>query len=202
MDDTGIDYLPSPDGSQGGDGSVWAEADETTIKREDGTYDPPYKPGTVIEVCPGDEVTSPGGKVNIITGTECTNITAQPPVDKPTGGSSPSLGTGDYPVVLEIEDVNIVDPGFGYDCANDKVIVGNGAEIKVMCDELGSIIGVDVINGGIGFTEDPDIYIESDTGYNAKLMPVFKVNRVGDEVAPEAVDATAIIQVIDCVGKF
>ena len=201
MDDTGIDYLPSPDGSQGGDGSVWAEADETTVKRGDGTYDPPYKPGTVVEVCPGDEVTSPGGKVNIIAGTECTNITAQPPVDKPTGGSSPSLGTGDYPVVLEIESINIVNPGFGYD-PNDKVVVGNGAELKIKTDDLGSIVGVDVINGGIGFTEDPDIYIESDTGYNAKLMPVFKVNRVGDEVAPEAVDATAIIQVIDCVGKF
>ena len=82
------------------------------------------------------------------------------------------------------------------------MIVGNGAEIKVMCDELGSIIAVDVINGGIGFTEDPDIYIESDTGYNAKLMPVFKVNRVGEDIAPELVSTGAAIQVIDCVGKF
>ena len=67
---------------------------------------------------------------------------------------------------------------------------------------MGSIIGVDVINGGIGFTEDPDIYIESDTGYNAKLMPVFKVNRVGEEIAPEEVSAGAVLSVIDCVGKF
>ena len=203
IDDTGIDYLPSPDGSQGGDGSVWAEADETTIKREDGTYDPPYKPGTVVEVCPGDEVTSPGGKVNIITGTECTNITTQPPADKPTGGSSPSLGTGDYPVVLEIEDVNIVDPGFGYD-PNDKVVVGNGAdngaEFKLKTDPLGSIIGVDVVNGGSGFTEDPDLYIQSDSGYNAKLMPVFKPIRLED--IEEADAALGAIQVIDCVGKF
>jgi hypothetical protein len=202
IDNTGIDYLPAPDGSQGGDGHTWAEADETTVLRADGTYDPPYKPGTVIEVCPGDEVTSPGGQVNVIVGTECSSITAQPPVDKPTGGSFPSLDTGDYPVVLEIDDINILDPGFGYDSNNDKVVVGNGAEIKIKTDALGSVTGVDVVNGGIGFNEDPDIYIESESGYNAKLMPIFKVNRVGDDIAPEAVDATAIIQVIDCVGKF
>ena len=201
IDNTGIDYLPAPDGSQGGDGITWAEADETTILRADGTYDTPYKPGTVVEVCPGDEVTSPGGQVNVIVGTECSNITAQPPVDKPTGGLFPSLDTGDYPVVLEIDDINVLEPGFGYD-PNDKVVVGNGAEIKIKTDALGSVTGVDVVNGGIGFNEDPDIYIESESGYNAKLMPIFKVNRVGDDVAPEAVDATAVIQVIDCVGKF
>ena len=201
IDDTGIDYLPSPDGSQGGDGRTWAEADETTVKREDGTYDTPYKPGTVIEVCPGDEVTSPGGQIEVIYGTECTNITAKPPIDKSKGGPFPSLGTGDYPVVLEIEDINVLDPGFGYD-SNYKVVVVNGAELKIEVDSLGSVTKVDVINGGIGFTEDPDIYIDSDSGYNAKLMPVFKVNRVGEEIAPEEVSAGAVLSVIDCVGKF
>ena len=61
---------------------------------------------------------------------------------------------------------------------------------------------MDVINGGIGFIEDPDIYIESDSGYNAKLMPVFKVNRVGEDLTPELVSAGDVVQVIDCVGKF
>ena len=81
-------------------------------------------------------------------------------------------------------------------------MVGNGAELKIEVDSLGSVTKVDVINGGIGFTEDPNIYIESDTGYNAKLMPVFKVNRVGEEIAPEEVSAGAVLSVIDCVGKF
>ena len=102
---------------------------------------------------------------------------------------------------MEIEDINILDGGFGYD-PNDKVIVGNGAELKIKTDDLGSVTGVDVINGGIGYTEDPDIYIDSDSGYNAKLMPVFKVNRVGEEIAPEEVSAGAVLSVIDCVGKF
>ena len=201
MDDSGIDYIPNFDGSQGGDGNVWAEADETTVLRADGTYDTPYKPGTVIEVCPGDEVTSPGGQVDVISGTECINVTARPPAEKPQGGSFPSLDTGDYPVVLEIDEINILDTGFGYD-PNDRIVVGNGAELKLKTDGLGSVTGVDVINGGIGFIEDPDIYIESNSGYNAKLMPVFKVNRVGEDLTPELVSAGEVVQVIDCVGKF
>ena len=47
MDDTGIDYIPNYDGSQGGDGRTWAEKDETTVKRVDGTYDSPYRPGNI-----------------------------------------------------------------------------------------------------------------------------------------------------------
>ena len=52
------------------------------------------------------------------------------------------------------------------------------AELKIKTDPLGSVTGVDVVNGGIGFNEDPKIYIQSDSGYNAKMIPVFKVNRV------------------------
>ena len=152
-------------------------------------------------VSPGDEVTHPGGKTEIIGGTESIGITTKLPPDQPERGRFPSTSTGDYPVVLEIEDINIVDPGFGYD-ANDKVIVGNGAELKIKTDDLGSVTGVDVINGGIGYTEDPDILIKSNTGYNAKLMPIFKVNRVGEDVAPETVSTGSVISVIDCVGKF
>ena len=202
MDDTGIDYIPNYDGSQGGDGRTWAEKDETTIKRFNNTYDPPYKPGNVVRVCPGDEVTYPGGKTVIIF-EECEDITT-PPLDEETPrGPFPTTGTGDYPVVLEIEDINIVDGGFGYDCSVDKVVIepSNGAELKIKCDPLGSIIGVDVVKGGIGFNEDPDLYIQSDTGYNAKLMPVFKVNRVGEDLAPELVSPGGLIQVVDCVGK-
>ena len=204
MDDTGIDYIPNYDGSQGGDGRTWAEKDETTIKRFNNTYDPPYKPGNVVRVCPGDEVTYPGGNVVIISGTDCEDITTPPFDDTTVRGPFPTTGTGDYPVVLEIEDINIVDGGFGYDCSVDKVVIepSNGAELKIKCDPLGSIIGVDVVKGGIGFNEDPDLYIQSDTGYNARLMPVFKVNRVGEDIAPELVSSGELVQVVDCVGKF
>jgi hypothetical protein len=203
MDDTGIDYMPTYDGSQGGDGRTWADRDETTIKRNDGTYDIPYKPGTTVTVCPGDEITHPGGQTELITGTDCTGITTKLPPDQAERGRFPSTSTGDYPVVLEIDKINIIDKGFGYK-PDDKVIItpSNGAQLKIKTNPVGSIIGVDVINGGIGFVEDPDLYIESDTGYNATLMPVFKVNRIGEEAPQVAVAPTGVIQVIDCVGKF
>ena len=196
MDDTGTGYLDAPDGSQGGDGRTWADKDETTVKREDGTYDTPYKPGTVITVCPGDEVSSPGKKPLLITGTDCIGITAEKPVDQPTADG--------YPVVLEIDSIHVSNPGLGYDCSKDEVVMepAHGCEFKLRCNEVGSIIGVDVVKGCIGFKDDPRLYIKSTSGYNAKLMPVFKVNRVGEDIAPEAAIPGAVIQVVDCVGKF
>ena len=51
MEETGVGYLPFPDGSQGGDGTTYANPNETIIKRADGTYhNTPYKPGVVVEV--------------------------------------------------------------------------------------------------------------------------------------------------------
>ena len=201
MEDTGIDYLPAPDGSQGGDGRTWAESDETTVKRSDGTYDIPYKPGSVIDLSEGDEWTPPGGSPTIVTGFE--SVTAPLPLDKPVKGSFPYTGKGDYPVVLEIDEINVTDPGFGYN-SSDKVVIepSNGAELKIKTDSLGSITGVDVVNGGIGFKEDPKIYIQSDSGYNARMIPNFKVNRVGEDIVPELVSPGSFVQVVDCVGKF
>jgi len=193
MNDTGSDYITSPDGSQGGDGTTWAEADETTVKRADGTYDTPYQPGTVITVCPGDKVTEPGGNEVIITGENCEEITAKSPTDLPPP-------TGDYPVILTIDSVNVVDGGFGYDCSKDKVVIepDNGAKLSICgCTSLGVINKICVDNGGSGFTDDPKIYIQSDSGYNAKLVPTFNITKVEEE-AP-SVD---VIQVVDCVGKF
>ena len=212
IDESGIDYLPSPDGSKGGSGRTWATPDETIIRRGDqfpgsggigGIYDTPHKPGEIVPLYPGDEYTPPGGGTQIID--EPTSITCPPlPPSGYKKGPFPSTSKGEYPVVLEIEDINIKDSGYGYDCSKDKVVIepSNGAELSIKCDPLGSIIGVDVIKGGIGFTEEPIIYIESDSGYNAQLTSVFRVNRVGENIEPEVVASRQIVQVIDCVGKF
>jgi len=202
INDTGTGYLPAPDGSQGGDGTTWADADETTVKKADGTYDVPYQPGEVITVCPGDEVTEPGGKVVLIGGEECTQITAKLPEDI-VRGELPTLNTGEYPVLLTIDSINVVNGGFNYDCSKDTVVVepNNGAKLTICgCDSLGTINKVCVDNGGSGFQDDPKIYIQSDSGYNVKLVPTFKVSRVDTDnvVSP----STDVIQVIDCVGKF
>ena len=213
MNETGTGYLPAPDGSQGGDGATWADADETTVKRADGTYEVPYKPQEVITVCPGDEVTEPGGKVILIEGTECTQITAKSPDEvvaeqverTAVNRTSPTSNTGEYPVVLTIDSINVVDGGFNYDCSKDTVVVepNNGAKLSIgRCDSLGGIITINVDDGGSGFTDDPKIYIQSDTGYNIKLVPTFKIIRVDQDPDAPVVSPADTIQVIDCVGKF
>ena len=44
----------------------------------------------------------------------------------------------------------------------------------------------------------PEIVLNSDTGINARLLPVLRFNRVGEFDVPEG---TIPLQVIDCVGK-
>ena len=200
MNDSGTGYIPAPDGSQGGDGTTWAESDETTVKRADGTYEVPYSPGEVITVFPGDQVTEPGGKQVIIQ--ESTTITAKSPEDVVQKGTSPTSNTGEYPVLLSIDTISVVKGGFNYDCSKDTVVVepNNGAKLTIGRCSNGTIDSINVEDGGSGFKDDPNIYIQSDSGYNAKLVPTFKVIRVDQD---ERVVAPAdIIQVIDCVGKF
>ena len=202
MNDSGTGYITKQDGSLGGDGTTWAEADETTVKKADGTYETPYSPGEVITVCPGDEVTEPGGKVVLIEGDDCIQITAKPPSPPPEKPVGPTLSTGEYPVVLVIDSINVVDGGFNYDCSKDTVVVepDNGAKLSICgCDALGTINKICVDDSGSGFTDDPNIYIQSGSGYNAKLVPTFKVRRVED---PSRVSPASVIQVVDCVGKF
>lgn len=198
IDEPGVGYLPSPNGNRGGDGRTWATANQTTVKRNNGVYDTPYDPGDVFTVFPGDQVYS-FGVARTITDSE--TITApQSTQASLSRGESPGLNTGKYPVILEIGDVNISKPGFGYD-KNDKIIIipDNGVVMKPEYDDLGSLTKVNLISSGEGFKEFPQIYIESDTGYNAKIIPIFNIRRVD----PEKVDIpeNQIINVIDCVGK-
>ena len=205
MNETGTGYIPAPDGSQGGDGTTWAKSDETTVKKADGTYEVPYSPGEVITVCPGDEVTEPGGKVILIEGTECTQITAKSPEEVDIDKPFPTSDTGEYPVLLTIDKINVVDGGFNYDCSKDTVVVepNNGAKLSIgRCDTLGTINTISVDDGGSGFTDDPNIYIQSESGYNVKLVPTFKVIRVDQDPDAPVVSPADTIQVIDCVGKF
>jgi archaellum component FlaC len=199
IDNPGISYLSSPNGNQGGDGRTWATVEQTTVKRSDETYDDPYNPGDVFEVNPGDEVYFNGNRTTI---KEPQTITAAVLPDGDTvKGPEPTVNTGQYPVILEIGRVVISDRGLGYNPGDEIVInPSNGAVLSPEFDGLGSLTKVNVVKPGQGFTEFPEIYIESDTGYNAKITPVFNVRRVDEEQIQVPQDQ--IISVVDCVGKF
>ena len=189
IDNNGSGYLQTPNGDRGGDGRVWAYADQTTVKRADGKYDRPYYPGEIINVNPGDEVYSCGRNSVITQGQAYTAPQCSqqilPKQDK-------------YLTSLELDDVTIENPGVNYNCSIDKIKItpDRGAILEYECDSYGSITKVKVVKRGIGFTEEPMIEIETETGYNARFRPVFRVNSIG-----EVIDPNQVISVIDCVGK-
>ena len=127
--------------------------------------------------------------------------TPQLPTVTPTPVTPPILGPT-YPVVIEIEDVDIIDSGFGYQ-PGDEIIVtpDKGAVLEPVIDN-GRIVRVIVIKPGLGFDDFPEIKTNSQTGNNFSAIPIFKVRRLEEEpnfIPPP--DAT-IISVVDCVGKI
>lgn len=118
----------------------------------------------------------------------------------------PNSSNGTYPVALGITSVFITNPGIGY-TSGDTITVtpDNGAILEpiITGDQeagAGQLTGVNVVQSGIGFTEFPRIVVNSTTGFNANMVPVFKIIRV-NETPDEVPLGTPLIEVIDCVGR-
>ena len=209
--DPGFDYLPVANGSQGGDGRTWATEDQTTVQHPDGTWDEPWDPEEIIPLQPGDLVRTPIGSKTLVY---CMNgdthevfggspqevvcegvLTAPPAVDTAVPG-------GQYPAILYICEVDIINPGFGYNSWDEVVITPDvGAVILPTFGPFGNLMGLEIIDGGEGFTEFPTITIESETGFNAVIRARLCIDRVTDELKlPEVQDR--VVQVVDCVGKI
>lgn len=126
--------------------------------------------------------------------------------------SFPTINVGSYPTKLYLCDVYIKNRGINYSPGDKVVIEPNfGAEIEVEYGPFGVVDKLKIVNSGSGFTETPIIYIQSETGYNAKLYPIFCVSSVGDgdsdglgsdqrELTDD--EKEGLITVVDCVGKF
>jgi hypothetical protein len=214
MEDSGNGYLTSPDGSLGGDERTWAETYETTIKRSDGTYDRPYVPGEIVNISPGDFIRLPinsnaeiGG--NIINGGSYVEINSEASITAPNQNPNkavveeyPSLSDGKYPVILVLKDIIIDNGGFNYS-ENDKIIIepSNGASATPKYGAFGALESIRLMSSGEGFTEVPRVYIETETGYNSKLIPVFDIDRVSEDRLKQPGILDEIISVVDCVGK-
>jgi hypothetical protein len=223
IEQSGTGYLSSPNGDLGGDGRVWATRCQSIIQRVDGTWDTPYDPGEIMNIRIGDMVQLAGQPSYISTKDESITAVECPPQSQQVGNDSsstqPSSTIAQYPIVLYMCDVEIINPGVAYS-DSDKIIVSpsNGAILEPMFGPFGSLEDVKIVSAGIGFTERPEIYIQSETGYNAKIVPVFCVNRVGDVAEDDLISTTGpdgepirttpsspvgdkIIHVVDCVGK-
>lgn len=219
--ESGTGYLPVPDGDSGGEGRIWKTKDQTEVRRSTLDYDRPYDPGQSINLNPGDTITLPVGSsetisdpngniIEIIPGgfpyTVLNSGTITAPVGIQTTFTTefPTLANGQYPVMLELEEVYVKSSGFDYS-PGDKIVMepSLGAVLEPIFNNVGALLGVNIVKGAEGFTDLPEIFIETETGYNAEMVPVFKVNRVGDNM--EDLDPALgekVISVINCVGKF
>ena len=123
---------------------------------------------------------------------------------------------GEISYVTELGGVVVQNTGFGYN-ENDTITVENGsitgddvdsvkpgqAEVNLNVED-GFIIGAEVVNGGFGFTDLPDLTINSDTGVGARLLPVLKFTKVDDakqSADSPQIDQDAVVTVISCIQK-
>ena len=133
---------------------------------------------------------------------------------------------GETSYITELDGVVVQNTGFGYN-ENDTITVENGsitdtdatgtdatgdeidvikpgqAQVNIKVED-GFVIGANVVNGGFGFTDLPDLVINSDTGVGARLLPVLKFTKIEDasQLAnlPQ-VSQDAVVTVISCIQK-
>jgi len=204
----GVDYLIAPDGSVGGNESVFATESNTVVYDSKNKYTV-YDPNETIQVVEGSTITLPAGsqveiynnqgepkqmlvgkghtvKIGITTAGSLT--TPKRVTTSKKQKKYPTKDNGSYPVVLAIQSIEILNAGSNYS-KNDEIMIepAKGSVIRPRFGKNGQIIGATVVNSGIGFTDMPTISVKTKTGFNAVLQPVFKVIRVGD--LPEGLDA-------------
>ncbi len=100
-------------------------------------------------------------------------------------------------VTGQIDSATITNTGYGYN-STDTIEAGNGSILKPIV-LAGRLVGIEVVDGGVGFTEIPDIFINSETGDGANVRVVLKFTPVAEVIKP--LDSDQIISVVNCVGK-
>ena len=218
--DPGSGYLRKPDGSLGGMNRTWSRADQTKVRKPDGTYLLPVSPNKLIRLEKDDIIETPsgtkiitepsddgsGGGEEIIGGSPYVmknngNITAPVPVNVGSEGDYPMSSDGTYPVIMYLGSIVIDDAGIYYEEGDEIVIEpSHGAKAELRVSEVGSIRSIKVTEPGEGFKEMPNVYIKSKRGVRSKLLPQLGVNRVSAEAVREPGLADKIIQVVDTVG--
>ena len=116
-------------------------------------------------------------------------------------GYLPSTDGGslsEYPTLVTLTDVIVANPGINY-LPTDPIVItpSNGTTLTFELDPFGKVNSVKVNPGG-NYTFLPDIYIDSDTGLNARFTPVFDVIR--DPLVPQVADPGDVVQVYDLIG--
>ena len=86
------------------------------------------------------------------------------------------------------------------DAISDIIQKPGQAQVELNIQD-GQVVGVNVVNGGFGFSKLPEIVINSDTGAGAKLLPVLKFTKVEDASQLAQISQDAVVTVISCIDK-
>ena len=106
---------------------------------------------------------------------------------------------GEVSYVTQLDDVVVQNAGVGYN-NNDTVTTTGGAEVELNIQN-GHVIGANVVNGGFGFTDLPNLSINTDAGVGARLLPVLKFTKVEDAKNLASISQDAVVTVISCIQK-
>ena len=124
---------------------------------------------------------------------------------------------GEQSFLTSLGDVVVTNTGFGYEDGDTVTVDGGttgtgtdvgtgtgigtgGAEVELEIQD-GRIIGAKVTNGGFGFTNLPDLTINSESGVGGRLLPVLNFTKVQD--ASKLVESVrqSAVTVISCITK-
>ena len=198
MIEKGTNYKTTFDGSLGGRGRTWAEKDQTYVQKADGRYLLPYNPGETFNLEKCDIVVPPDRRPIEIDDDE--EYTAPPKSDQ----EIPQVvvnSAGSYPVTLHLCDLRILNAGISYQ-PTDKVKVSpdNGAIIEPSFNRVGALVSLNIVDHGTEVNDTLEITIESETGFNARIVPLICTSKPKDDKLSGG-EPIAVIDVIDCVGK-
>ena len=126
---------------------------------------------------------------------------------------------GEVSYITQLSDVIVQNVGYGYEQGDSAIVEGGKisdstrgvdestgvtkpgqAEVELQIQN-GYVVGANVVNGGFGFTDLPDILINSDTGIGARLTPVLKFTKVEDAKQITEITQDAVVTVISCIQK-
>ena len=109
-----------------------------------------------------------------------------------------------YDVITTVGGISVEDGGFGFspgDTATLLDCVGNpdaATKIQLDIDQNGTILKARIIQSGTNFACIPEIRLNTQTGYNARLKPILRFRKASEDNIPLG---TVPLMVIDCVGK-
>ena len=112
---------------------------------------------------------------------------------------------GEQSFLTSLGDVVVTNTGFGYEDGDTVTVdggdIGSGsAEVELEIQD-GRIIGAKVTNGGFGFTNLPDLTINSESGVGGRLLPVLNFTKVQDVSKLVERERESVIMVINCITK-